>query len=245
MKYHNTPTGPMICDAKIRACKYLAAGADHFDTQKEAWVAYEKTMSEAFGMVPRPNIVRREIQKFYRDIDNIRLGVRMVKNAALKTRATALSTIRSAQQSARATQHETRRKVRSYIEGEYAKQEAVREKVGAEASKPKLYAFSDSTFSANPRIVMLTEEQLNNLQQLMPKSHPSSVQDRLKVFYPPEYGAPKPSVTRSIIPPLSRETQERIKQGRRKAALFLFRGLARAGKAMDNYASRIIASKLA
>lgn len=233
MKYHNTPTGPMICDAKIRACKYLAAGGDHFDTQKEAWVAYEKKMSEAFGMVPRPNIVRREIQKFYRDIDNVRLGARMVKNAALKTRATALSTIRSAQQSARATQHETRRKVRSYIEGEYAKQEAVREKVGAEASKPKLYAFSDSTFSANPRIVMLTEEQLNNLQQLMPKSQPSSVH------------APKPSVTRSIIPPLSRETQERIKQGRRKAALFLFRGLARAGKAMDNYASRIIASKLA
>lgn len=72
MAYHLSPNGPRPCGAKKDRCPYALAGEPHFDTVKEASVAYEAKMQETFGAFDKLKKSYGQVlrEDFYHDVDN-------------------------------------------------------------------------------------------------------------------------------------------------------------------------------
>lgn len=74
MKYHNTPEGPRPCRAEKGLCPYGRAGGEHYGTQREAQVAYEAKMTEAFGTTRTLGKGERLRQETYHQGDRLLQG---------------------------------------------------------------------------------------------------------------------------------------------------------------------------
>lgn len=88
-KYHISERGPRLCKAQVRDCPYGRAGQEHYGTQEEAQVVYEKKLSETFGVVPTYSKMETMRQNNYQDLDHISHLVKKVtapaKVAAVQT----------------------------------------------------------------------------------------------------------------------------------------------------------------
>lgn len=74
MKYHISENGPKPCKAKVKDCPYGQRGEAHYETQQEAYQAFESKLKNeygALGVKKAKRINRSAIQRFYRQQDKI------------------------------------------------------------------------------------------------------------------------------------------------------------------------------